>query len=200
MESDALPQRKITVNQVVAWNIAYFRHEAGLTQQELAGRLGWPQNRISEAEVSWKGKRTREFDAHTLIALALALGVPLIALFLPPLDDGKDAAYLFRPPGWGEDLGMADLVGVIIYGTEDADDTEARAAYGRRLIGQVAEYLGEEWRDEVTRWRLRVEGPEALKERALRMRAESARLQADAADLGAWAEALEKTADARREL
>ncbi len=190
-ESDA-PERPVTVNQVVAWNIAWLRREAALTQQELADRLGWPQNKVSEAERSWSGKRTREFDAEELVALSLALGVPLNALFLPPLDDGRDAVYRFRPPGQDEDLGMGDLLAVTIYGTED--DTEVMASYRRRLIGQVGEYLGEDWRDEVAQWVVSAEGPDAVRERAFRMRGTRARLLADADDYGAWADAFEKAA------
>ena len=192
MESDA-PVRLITVNQVAAWNIAWFRREAGLTQEELGELLGWPQNKVSEAERSWNGKRTREFDADELIALSLALGVPLNALFLPPLDDSRDAVYLIRPEGQDEDMGMADLLGAVLYGEAD-NDSEAMRSYRRRLLGQVGQYHGEDWRDEVARWLRSTEGPEALMERALRMHGDRARLLADADDLAAWAGAFEKAA------
>ena len=48
-ESDAqpdLPRRLVTVNQIVALNIAWLRRQAGLTQEELGDLLGWPQNKL----------------------------------------------------------------------------------------------------------------------------------------------------------
>ena len=192
-ETSAPPFRLVTVNQVVAWNIAWFRREAGLTQAQLAELLGWPQNRVSEAERSVTGKRTREFDAHTLTALSLALGVPLNAFFLPPLDDGTDVIYLTLPPGQDEHLGMAGLLGTALYG-DHGDESGAMTAYRRRLLGAVGRYHGEEWRDEVAQWLRSAEGPEAARERAMRMRGDRARLLADADDLGAWADAFDKAA------
>jgi hypothetical protein len=35
-----LSERKITANQVVGYNMAYYRWAAGLTQEELGSRLG----------------------------------------------------------------------------------------------------------------------------------------------------------------
>ena len=156
-------------------------------------RLGWPQNKVSEAERSWNGKRTREFNAEELVALSLAFDVPLNALFLPPLDDGRDAVYLIRPPGQGEDLGMGDLLGAVLFGDPD-DDSAGVTAYRRRLLGAVGQYHGEDWRDEVAKWLVSTEGPESARERAFRMRGDRARLLADADDLSAWADAFEKAA------
>jgi transcriptional regulator with XRE-family HTH domain len=189
-----LPVRLVTVNQVVAWNIAWLRRETGVTQRELGEVLGWSNVSVSEAERSWDGKRTREFDAEELIALSLAFGVPLNALFLPPLDDGRDVVYLIQPPGQNEDLGMADLLGTVLFGDPD-DDSAGVTAYRRRLLGAVGQYHGEDWRDEVARWLVISQGPESARERALRMRGDRARLMADADDLGAWADAFEKAAE-----
>jgi transcriptional regulator with XRE-family HTH domain len=198
MESESnaqsgVPRRLVTVNQVVAWNIAWLRREAGLTQEELGDLLGWPQNKVSEAERSWNGKRTREFDAAELVGLSMALNVPLNALFLPPLGDGADAVYLIRPPGQTEDRDMADLLAAVLFA--DTEDSSAGVtAYRRRLLAAVGNYLGEDWREEVARWLRSIEGPEALRERAFRMRGTGAQLHADGDDLNAWAAVFDKIA------
>jgi transcriptional regulator with XRE-family HTH domain len=201
MESDNdtgadAPIRLVTVNQIVAWNIAWLRREAGLTQQELADKLGWPQNKISEAERSWSGKRTREFNAEELIAFSLAFDVPLNALFLPPLGDGKEGVYLIRPPGQKESLGMGVLLGAVLFGDpEDASD--GVTAYRRRLLAVVAEHFGPGWREEVARWLRDSAGADELRELAFHMRGDRARLEVGVDLLGEWADALEKTADER---
>ena len=195
-EADAPPARLVTVNQIVAWNIAWFRHEADLTQAELAGRLGWPQNKVSEAERSWSGKRTREFDAHTLVALALALRVPVNAFFLPPLDDGADVTYLIRPAGQ-PDLTMEDLVDISLpagYAGSGEKDESVLAAYRDRLINAVGRYVGGDWAAEVARWFGHLAGPEVLAELAFRLRAQLSALLASAADLEMIAGAFEEAA------
>ncbi len=193
-EASAPPPRLVTVNQVVAWNIAWLRREAGMTQQELADLLGWPQNKVSEAERSVSGKRTREFDAQDLIGLSLAFNVPLNALFLPPLDDRISTTYLIRPPGQDEGLGMADLLASVLYGDPE-DNSDAVTAYRRRLLTAVGDYHGGDWRTEVARWLKGAEGPGALREWAFRSRGAEAQVQAEQEDRRAWADALEKAAE-----
>src|SRR5260370_31560685 len=88
--------RHVTINQVVAHNVTRFRKAAGLTQEELGERLGgWTKAAVSEAERTWDGKRIRQFVADTLAALATALGIPLLALFLPP-DQDRGERLMFR--------------------------------------------------------------------------------------------------------
>src|ERR1700690_800863 len=90
------PAEQVTVDQLVALNIRHWRNAAGLTQADLGGRLGWSAANVSAAERSADPARDpRRFDAQTLTEIALALGVPLAALFLPPGDDGERACYLF---------------------------------------------------------------------------------------------------------
>lgn len=182
------PVRLVTVNQIVAWNIAWLRHEAGMTQQDLAELLGWPQNKVSEAERSWNGKRTREFDAQTLIALAMALDVPVSAFFLPPLDDGQAAVYVIRPPGQAKERSMADLISFAI--TDTDGDSGVMHAYRRRLVTSVGKYLGPEWMKEVARWLRQTLGLEALREGAYRMRAFGVSLRTEANWADAWADAI----------
>jgi len=45
------------------------------------------------------GKRIRKFDADEIVNIAVSLDVPIVALFLPPEDDGVDVRYLFDLPG-----------------------------------------------------------------------------------------------------
>lgn len=93
-----LPGRHLAVNQVVAWNLAYFRKAAGLTQDELGARIGWSNAIVSAAERSWDGKRVRAFTADDIVTIAAAFGLPIVAMFLPPEDDGVDARYLLHLP------------------------------------------------------------------------------------------------------
>ncbi|MFI5859184.1 helix-turn-helix transcriptional regulator [Streptomyces parvulus] len=102
---DDLPSRRVTMNQVVAHNIAYFRNALDLTQEELGGRLEritekrWSKATMSAVERSWDGNRIRSFDADDLVALSQALEVPITALFLPPQEDGTVIDYVFANVG-----------------------------------------------------------------------------------------------------
>lgn len=116
-----------TVNQVVARNITRWRKAAGLTQEELGQRLGgWSNAAVSAAERSWDGKRIREFDADTIVALAAALGVPLTAMFLPPDDS--------------DDPGMGELFARIM--PESLDETPVMDAYREALAVAAGRYMG----------------------------------------------------------
>lgn len=172
------PARLVTVNQVVAWNIAWYRREAGLKQKELGDLLGWPQNKVSEAERSWNGERTREFDAQTLAALSMALGVPAGAFFLPPLDDGRPDRYVIRPPGQHGDLGMEALMDILVSYSDNKGG--AAAGYRRRLLGAVGRYLDKDWAAEVAEWLRPLIGREGLLEGAMRLRGERATILAAA--------------------
>jgi transcriptional regulator with XRE-family HTH domain len=94
-EHGPLPERLVSINQLVAYNMTYFRKAARLTQEELGERLGgWSGASVSAAERSWDGKRVRKFDADEVVRIALALGIPVIALLLPPGDAGTAVQYL----------------------------------------------------------------------------------------------------------
>lgn len=128
----ALPGRRVTINQLVAWNMAYFRKAAGFTQEELAERLGWSAAVVSAAERSWDAKRVRSFSADDLIEIAEALAVALPALFLPPEDHGTAFRYVITR---GADPGNRDFEGLLplIFGAFQYD-SPAFAAYRQRLI------------------------------------------------------------------
>ena len=137
-------RRLVTVNQIVAWNLAWFRHAAGLTQQELADLTGWKKSAISDAERSVAGKFTREFNAQELAELALALGVPLAAFFLPPVDDGEDAWYRFPAGKAGAPASMRVLMERVVM-PENEDRTPVMEAYRDRMRAAARRYLNPDW-------------------------------------------------------
>ena len=111
----------MTVNQLVAYNMAFFRKAAGLGQQEFGEPLGWSVASVSAAERSWDGKRVKKFDADELVQIAAVLGVPLAALYLPPEDHGTAVRYVLR-----------------LAGTEGQGPGRAAAACVPRIRGQLA--------------------------------------------------------------
>jgi transcriptional regulator with XRE-family HTH domain len=141
-----LPGRHVTVSQLVAYNMARFRKAAGLTQEELGERLGgWSGASVSAAERSWDGKRIRKFDADEIMNIAMTLDVPLVALFLPPEDDGVDIRYLFdlageSAPVPSDTRTMADLFTYLMSEPDD-DDTPVMRAYRERYIAGINAYL-----------------------------------------------------------
>jgi transcriptional regulator with XRE-family HTH domain len=150
---DGKPVREITLNQIVAWNLAWYRRRAGLTQVQLGERLGWAgKTSVSEAERSWDGKRVREFDAQTTAAIARALGVPLMALYLPPADDGFTCMYHLTPPGSEEKpMPMPDVMAYLVMPDFPSDDP-VMEAYRHRLREAVALYLDPAHGTDVDRW------------------------------------------------
>ena len=138
-----LPYVSITLNQLVAYNMAYYRKAAGLTQEELGKLLeGWTQKpwgkaAVSAAERAWDGKRPRQFDADLLLGLSQAIGVPIPAFYLPPEDDGVNHRYLIRTPhptgGYATLTSMHDLLSHVLSDPPD-DDTEANQRYRSRFV------------------------------------------------------------------
>jgi len=130
-----LPVRRVTVNSIVALNMAYFRKAAGLTQEELGERLGWGKSVVSTAERSWDARRVRNFSADDLIGITVALQIPLAALFLPPEDDGTAFRYVVDIPG-SKDGELRDLLTYVFPGYEG--NSPAMSAYRKRLIAAMA--------------------------------------------------------------
>jgi transcriptional regulator with XRE-family HTH domain len=141
---DEVPGRHVTINQVIAYNLARWRKLAGLTQDQLGERLGgWSNATVSAAERSWDGKRVRQFDADDLVALALALGIPLAALFLPPDDDGAGVRYLFHAHEHGADCsGMADLFWLLL--PESQADEGLDEPWRKAFAAAVSRYMDPE--------------------------------------------------------
>ena len=115
------------IDQVVAFNMRRWRLAAGLTQEGLGQRIGWTGANVSSAERSAdQGRDKRRFDAQLLVSLAAAMGVPVIALFLPP-------------PG-ADSPAMADLFRQIL--PDSLGDSPAMDAYRAALGESAARYLG----------------------------------------------------------
>lgn len=169
-DDEQLPAVRKTVNQIVARNMAYYRRAAGLKQEELGERIGRAKRSVSADETSWEGGHTREFNAQEITGLAVALGIPIIAFFLPPEDDGMDVRYVFRGPGETGDLGMEDLMSAAMHDTDA--ETLAMNAYRRRLIGAVGEYLHASWGEILARWMENAETPEMRAEQIDELRAD----------------------------
>jgi transcriptional regulator with XRE-family HTH domain len=188
-------ERLVTVNQVVARNLARYRNKAGLTQKELGDRLGWTKNKVSEAERSFDGERTREFDAQELAHLSLALDVPLIALLLPPEDDGMPVAYNFTGPD-GKPCSMADLTGRVLL-PDSGDDGPALEDYRDRFRAAVARYLDPEWAEEVARWLGHADDPAVMALRAAQLRERQRDMLRAAAEFGSLADVIESQGGSR---
>lgn len=180
------PARPVTVNQAVAWNMARWRRAAEMTQDQLGARLGWTGAAVSDAERSWSGQRTRQFDADLIAGLATALGIPVVALLLPP------PGCTFRIPGGH--LGGTELTRVLI--PDNDEDTpvmgEYRDAWNSAVLALARDDPGQERL--VARWTGDTAGRRA--EVAAVMRAEREELLKaagkSAARLGRIADAIER--------
>jgi transcriptional regulator with XRE-family HTH domain/vacuolar-type H+-ATPase subunit H len=127
---EATPQREVTVNMLVAHNMAEFRRAAGLTQRQLGERLGgWSEASVSAAERSWDGKRVREFSADQILAIARVLGIPPVALLLPPANSGTAVDYTIT--AGPERLRWEDLLREVI--TNYLGDSEGMKTFRQRL-------------------------------------------------------------------
>lgn len=175
----------LTLNQVVAANITLYRRDSGITQRELGSRLGWSNVSVSEAERSRDGRIHREFDAAELGAIAWALGVPLIALFLPPPGDDGTGRYV----AGAATLDAAELLGVLVMPDGD-DDSPVMTAYRDRFNAAAGRWLDPEWAAAVARW-TGGEGPDARAAAVARLRDRAAAQRGLAAELDQLAAAVE---------
>jgi hypothetical protein len=196
MESDALPdgtdrpEKIVTVNQIVAWNLAWYRRQAGLTQEQVGEYLGWPKNKVSEAERSWDGKRTRKFDAQLLTELGIILGIPVMAFFLPPEDDSEDLYFI--APG-GERRDMTDLLWLAMHDNGDRDSGAMRG-FRFRFLNVAQRLLEPQWAAEVARWLERFTDASFIADQAAIWRSEAASLRRSAERADLLADELQKTA------
>lgn len=125
--------QSVTANQIVASNIAHYRKAAGLTQAELGARLGISAANLSAAERSCNGRRPRNFDAGELLALSLALGVPIPALLMPP----PRVSTISVPSG--AEVQAGELFRAALSVPSD-DGTPQRMAYIERFVDLEAEH------------------------------------------------------------
>lgn len=187
------PVREITVNQIVAYNLARFRREAHLTQQQAGLRAGWSASSVSEAERSWDSGRTREFDAHTLTALAITVGVPVTGLLLPPDGDEDEARYMVRMPD-RQLLTMGDYVERAVMPDTD-EDTSATDLYRSRFNAVVNRYLDPEWAAEAAGWLRDTRSPQQRRELAARLRDKTIALRDMADEVDALWKAIAQDTD-----
>ena len=195
---DGLPGEHVTIDQLVAFNMRYWRRAAGMTQEELGERIGWSAANISAAERSAGTTRERRrFDAHTITAVAITLGVPIIALFLPPPDDGMEHRYLFHRGGLDTDhFSMTDLMRVVVPDT--GYQTPVMDAYRKRFDAAVTYYTDPEFGAQVARFLRDATDDELRADRAARIRQRQAELQGVVAELADIASALEHPEAGRR--
>jgi transcriptional regulator with XRE-family HTH domain len=182
------------MNQIVAMNMRLWRRTAGMTQEELGEKLGWSFRAVSAAErtAARTDGKGRLFDAQTLTELALALGVPLIALFLPPEDDRQKQRYLVHSREQDADcLEMSDIMELVVM-TDSDDDSGVMAAYRYRLTMAARTYLDPHWVKEVARWLSVIESAEARAIRVEHLRHRRAELLKAADELGDLADAIEE--------
>lgn len=138
----ALPGVQVTPDQVVAANLRYYRQQARLTLAELGEMLGLSVKNMSAIEVSADPSRPpRRFTAENLLRIAVALGIPVTALLLPPPDDGVNHRYLVST---GAELLDAPSYAAHIDPAPDPDDDRPAAqAYGRRWEALTGSGYGE---------------------------------------------------------
>jgi transcriptional regulator with XRE-family HTH domain len=180
-------QPPMTLNQVVAANLARYRKESGLTQRELGEMVGWSPVSVSEAERSRDGRLHREFDADEIGSLALALGVPVIALFLPPPGDDETARF---EAGAGV-MDAAAVMGALCY-PDRQGTAPALEAYRDRFRDLAILYIATDpgWGDIAARW---VDGMGMRRdEQAARFRKKAAAAREAADELDELAAAVER--------
>jgi transcriptional regulator with XRE-family HTH domain len=185
-----LPGRHVSINQLVAYNLAYWRKVAGLTQEELGERIGWSKAAVSAAERSWDGKRIREFDADLLITFAMVLDIPVTALLLPPEDDGIKERYLYHiQESMSSCHNMYDLINMIM-SDPSQDDEPVMNRYRERYTTTVNFYLGAEAVDDLTRYFEDLTTEEKIVERLARSREQYEALRGIISDIDKLQEAL----------
>ena len=83
-----------TARIILAQNLRRIRRERGMTQETLSHESGVMQSHVSEIEA---GKRNASVDL--VGALALALAVPVAALFEEPVESVRDVGAGLRVAG-----------------------------------------------------------------------------------------------------
>lgn len=188
-----LPAVHVTIDQVVAFNVRHWRKAAGMTQEELGEQIGLSGANMSAIERSADtGRERRRFDAQTIALAAIALGVPVIALFLPPAGDGVTRRYLFTAPAGTieRDLNMTDLMQAVI--PDMGYETPVLDAYRKRFHAAITYYTDPEFASQVARSLREATPAEVRAEQAARLRERQAELENAAKEFADIAAALEE--------
>jgi len=192
---DSLPAVAVTIDQVIAWNMRHWRRIAGMTQEELGGAVGLSPANISAAERSVSSDRERRrFDGQTAASVAAALGLPVIALYLPPEDDGIGRRYVWHAGFDPEPRSMAELMWLAMH--DNNSDSPAMKAYRDRLQSAATAYVDKYWGGEVADWFRHIDSAEMRADRAARLRSSRDMLLSAAATMGQLAEDLERPEEA----
>jgi transcriptional regulator with XRE-family HTH domain len=179
----------LTADQVVALNLWRWRREAGLTQEAAGKLLGLSADNLGQAERSRDpGQPRRRFDAQAVAEMALALGVPVAALFLPPPDDGDGTRYLLAARERHYD--MADMMALLTMPDND-DETPVMDAYRARFNEAAARYLSPQWASVAARLVGAGLSPQAAADTAALLRDDRAALLKTAERLGNLADGLD---------
>lgn len=110
--------KRLTINEVIAFNLARARRRAGWTQEEAAERLSqamgkrWSNATLGAAERSWETERVREFNGDELMAFSKVYGQPLAYWFLPP--DGGEKTQTYRLGADGQEISNFDLLRTVL--------------------------------------------------------------------------------------
>jgi hypothetical protein len=195
-QSEVPPGVPVTADQLAAFNLRYWRRAAGLTQEEAAALLRMSVGNLSNAERSWDGdKDRRRFDAQTLTEMALALGVPLLAFFLPPPDDGTAARYLVA--AGASRYTMGDIMTLVVMPDGD-DESPVMSAYRERFNAAAAAYLDPQWAAVAGRLLGAGAAPQARADMAARLSDARAGLLAAAELLGTLADGVAEPREIER--
>ena len=85
----------VDLNSIVAYNFRAARTLRGWTQKETGRRLEPLLGRrvlqvhVAQLEGAYRGRRRRKFDAHQLVAFAIAFQLPVVWFLLPPPGDNR---------------------------------------------------------------------------------------------------------------
>ena len=185
----------LTVDQVVALNLWRWRREAGLTQEAAGKLLGLSADNLGQAERSRDPRQPpRRFDARAVTDIALTLGVPVAALFLPPPDDGDGTRYLLAAAGRHYD--MAEMMALLTMPDND-DETPVMDAYRARFNEAAGRYLSPQWAAVAARLVGAGMSPQAAADTAATLRDDRAALLRAAERFGALADGLDAQEGAR---
>jgi transcriptional regulator with XRE-family HTH domain len=138
-----LPERRVTPNMLVAYNMARWRAALGLTQEQLGERLGgWGKTAVSAAERSWDGKRVRQFDADLIVRLANIFSLPIPALFMPPPEDEETVRYVVDTGNGTVRMGDFFAVSLLAVADFPAAESGIFRVYDEVLVAATAKYTG----------------------------------------------------------
>ncbi|MFD5297186.1 hypothetical protein ACFWJU_18505 [Streptomyces mutabilis] len=119
------PEKVLSANQLIAFNMWRSRRSSGWSQQEVAELLEkytgrtWSNASVSAAERSWQGGRPRKFDANEILALSKIFDEPIAYFFMPPEDQRWNSKHVGmrefpdQHPNMDPESKDSDLMGLV---------------------------------------------------------------------------------------